>query len=125
MPCSLNVWSASLLLDPDPLIPSSPSPSLSFIVDDDIVLPPITNLCVTSFPANSDLCDDLLCDYKFPFSLAYAAVDFKSTAMLSMVSVYNALLDSGCTHHIIQDWALFCDYSACAISLPIAALLLP
>ena len=30
--------------------------------------------------------------------------------MVSMVSLYNALLDSGCTHHIVRDRALFLTY---------------
>ena len=111
----------SLPEDDVPTIPSSPPLSPPLLPDShsDILLPPIANLCVTSFPANSDLCDDLYfsCDYKFPFSLAYPAVDFKSAAMLSMVSVYNALLDSGCTHHIVRDRALFRDYTARAISV--------
>ena len=39
------------------------------------------------------------------------------TALLSLVDSYNALLDSGCTHHIIQDQALFINYTVQSISV--------
>jgi hypothetical protein len=114
--------SASLLLDSDPpfdsLSPPS-SPQHTPIVDNDLLLPPIANLCVTSFPANSEIRDDLYfrCDPKFRFPLACALADFQSVAFSSMVTAFNALLDSGCTHHIVRDRALFLNYAAKEISV--------
>ena len=113
--------SALLHLDSDlPIVPSSPSlsPTPDPLIDD-LLLPPIANLCVTSFPTNSDVPFDLYfpSDPKLSYPLAYASVDFQSTALLSMVSLFNALLDSGCTHHIIRDCALFRNYIAKEISV--------
>jgi hypothetical protein len=114
------------LLSPDQPIssdlsspPSSPLSSAPLNLDGDILLPPIANLCVTSFPTNSDLRDDLYfpCDPKLCFPLAYTSVNFQTTALLSMVNLFNALLDSGCTHHIIRDRAFFQNYVAKAISV--------
>ena len=47
---------------------------------------------------------------------------FQSTKMppenlLSMVTSFNALLDSGCTHHVVRDQALFHDYVEESISV--------
>ena len=113
--------SALLHLDSDlPIVPSSPSlsPTPDPLIDD-LLLPPIANLCVTSFPTNSDVPFDLYfpSDPKLSYPLAYASVDFQSTALLSMVSLFNALLDSSCTHHIIRDRALFRNYIAKEISV--------
>ena len=100
----------------DTVVPSTTSPSTSPysppILDDDVVIPPIANLCVTSDIPNSDIRHDLYdrCLIKSPSPLVFAAVDFQSAALVSMVSLYNALLDSGCTHHIIRDRALFLTY---------------
>ena len=115
----------ALLLDDQPLpsdsLPSffsssSPGPP---ILDDEPVIPPIANLCITSFSANSDLRGDLYspCDSKSFSHFAYTSANFQSAALLSMVSLYNALLDSGCTHHIIRDRTLFRSYVANAISV--------
>ena len=103
----------------DPSLPSdSPSPSHSHLIspvvdDDNYPLPPIANLCVTSFAPNSDLCEDLYirCESKFPLPFAFTSgVDFGSAAFIALGNIYNAILDSGCTHHIIRDRALFRNY---------------
>jgi hypothetical protein len=114
----------ALLLPDPPLSPdpssSSHSPSLPPILDDALILPPVANLCVTSFPANSDLRDDLYfrCDFiKSHSPLAFTSADFQTTALLSMTTLFNSLLDSGCTHHIVRDRALFQNYSARTISV--------
>ena len=39
------------------------------------------------------------------------------TALLSLVDSYNTLLDSGCAHHIIWDWALIINYTVQSISV--------
>jgi hypothetical protein len=59
---------------------------------------------VTPFTINSDFCGDLYipCDSKFPSYVAFTSTLLQSTALLSMLDSYNALLDSGCTHHIIR-----------------------
>jgi hypothetical protein len=106
---------------PLPSDPSSPptSPPLPPILDDAVLLPPTANLCVSSFLANSDLRDDLYyrCDSKLRFPIAFTSANFQSTALLSMVTLFNALLDSGCTHHIVRDRALFRNYRARSISV--------
>ena len=100
----------------DTVVPSTISPSTSPysppILDDNVVIPPIANLCVTSDIPNSDVRHDLYdhCLNKFPSPLAFVTVDFQSAALVLMISLYNALLDSGCTHHIVQDHALFLTY---------------
>jgi hypothetical protein len=101
----------------DLLSPPS-SPFFPPTLDDELVLPPLVNLCVASSAQNVDFRDDLYipCSLKFPPPQALASIDFKSAAMVSMVSLYNALLDSGCTH-IIRDRHLFCSYLAKPISV--------
>ena len=101
---------------PDVVSPSSPD-SLP-VLDDEIVLPPLANLCIATSAHNFDLRDDLYipCFPKF-FPFACASIDFQSAAMVSMVSLYNALLDSGCTHHIIRDRSLFSSYTAHPVSV--------
>ena len=109
----------------DPLIPPDPSslpnsPLISPVVDDDISLPPIANLCVTSFAPNSDICEDLYirCDSKSLPSFAFASgFEFDSAAFIALGNIYNAILDSGCTHHIIRDRALFRNYAERALSV--------
>ena len=100
---------ASLSLDvsilPDPP-PSALSPSLPPTLDDDVILAPLANLCVPTFPPNTDFDFDLyhLRDRSPLLShFAFSSVDFSTSALASMVSLYNALLDSGCTHHIVRD----------------------
>ena len=90
-------------LPTSPLIPSTP--------DDDILLPPIANLCISDFPVNSDILRDLYirCD-EFQCPLAFTSTNQQTVALLSMGHMFNALLDSGCTHHIIRDLALFRNY---------------
>ena len=103
--------------------PSSPtSPILPPSTDSDYFLPPLANLCITSLPLNSDNeCDLYLqCDPKFPSHVAYTSMPFHPAALLSLAGSYNALLDSGCTHHIIWDQSLFSSYSPRSISVGMA-----
>ena len=114
---------------PPDIISSTPtSPIIPPLSDSDYFLPPIANLCVTSFPTNSDDRGDLYiqCDPKFPFHVAFTSTILQPTALLSMAGSYNALLDSGCTHHIIRDRSLFHDYcqSLFPLGLPTVALLM-
>jgi hypothetical protein len=97
------------------------SPSLPPTLDDDCILAPLANMCVSTLPSNTD----------FPFSLyslcarspspssrfALPAVDFSTSAFVTMLSNYNALLNSGCTHHIVRDRALFSTFVSSAISV--------
>jgi hypothetical protein len=105
-------------LPPDPGSATA-SPVLSSTPDSDLLLPPLANLCVTPFSINPDVRQDLYywCDHKSPSHLAYTSADFQTTTFLSMANVFNALLDSGCTHHIIRDRALFRNYTSKAISV--------
>lgn len=48
---------------------------------------------------------------------AFPTVNFTNSALVSLVSLFNVLLDSGCTHHIIRDQALFCNYVEKPISV--------
>ena len=43
--------------------------------------------------------------------------DFDSAAFIALGNVYNTILDSGCTHHIIRDRARFRNYAECALSV--------
>ena len=98
----------------DPISPDPPQ-----LPDSDFYSPPVANLCVTSYPINSDLRGDVYfpCDPKFPSYVAFTSTVLQSTALLSMVDSFNALLDSGCTHHIIRDRSLFLNYSERSISV--------
>ena len=103
---------------PDPPLPTS-SPILSPALDNELLLPPIANLSVAPLMPNTDLREDLYtrCDFKLLPRLALASVDFNSAALVSLVSLYNALLDSGCTHHIVRDRTLFRQYVPQTISV--------
>ena len=37
-----------------------------------------------------------------------------------MANSFNALLDSGCTHHVVRDWALFHDFAEKSVSVSTA-----
>ena len=97
----------------------SSSPIISPAVDNDFSLSPIANFCVASTMPNTDIRDELYIgrDIELLSSLALASIDFSSAALVSLTSMHNALLDSGCTHHIIRDLTLFCNYSAQHISV--------
>ena len=118
--CLENALLSDSSLPSDSLSPSN-SPLISPVVDDDIPLPPIANLCVTSFAPNSDLYNEdayLRCESKFLSPFAFASgFDFGSAAFIALGNTYNAVLDSGCTHHIIRDRALFRNYGERALSV--------
>ena len=102
-----------------PDLPSTtpPSPVIPPLTNSDYFLP-LANLCVTTTTANSDEGDIYnRCESKFPFHVAYTSTPIQPTALLSMAGSYNALLDSGCTHHIIRDRSLFNDFSPRNISV--------
>jgi hypothetical protein len=107
------------VLPPDLLCSTPTSPVLSPLSDSDYFLPPLANFCVTSIPINSDDRSDLYirCDPKFPLHVAYTSTAFQPTALLSLAGSSNALLDSGCTHHIVRDRSLFRNYSPRSISV--------
>ena len=90
------------------------SPTLPIALDDEVIIPPIANLCVPTYAPNTDLTFDLYTRRDYPsmanLHLAYPTVDFTNSALVSLVSLFNALLDSGCTHHIIRDRDLFYNY---------------
>ena len=118
--CLENAFSFSdQPLPPDDIIITPPSPDIPPMPDSEFFLPPVANLCVTPFSTNSDLRGSLYnwCDLKFPSPTAFASTVIESAAFLSMVNSYNALLDSGCTHHIIRDWALFRTFATRSISV--------
>ena len=101
--------------------PQSPSSTPLPVLDGDVVIPPIVNLCVPTFAPNTDLSFDLCIWRDFPFKkdfpFAFPAVDFSTSALVSLVSIFNALLNSGCMHHIIRDRDLFSNYVAKEISI--------
>ena len=109
--CDSTIHSGSLSPPSSPL----PPPTL----DDEIVLPPLANLCVASSVQNVDFRDDLYISgsIKFPSPFVFASIDFSCASMVSLVSRYNALLDSGCTHHIIRERHLFRSFLAKPISV--------
>ena len=103
------------------IIPSSSpsSPTLLPLSNSDTLLPPIANLCVTPFSVNSDFVEDayLWCDLKpFPH-YAFTSPSPQHITLLSLSQVYNALLDSGCTNHIIRDLSLFHTYVSQEVSI--------
>ena len=107
-------------LPPSPVDPAPASPSLDnpHLPDNDFILPPIANFCVTPFSLESEDRGDLYnrSDNKFSSSFAFTSTVLH-TALLSLVDSYNALLDSGCTHHIVRDRTLFLNYRAEPISV--------
>ena len=117
--CLENAFSVSDQILPSDDIVFSPTPDIPPLPDSDSYPPPVANLCVTPFSFNSDFCGDLYipCDIKFPSYVALASTVLQSTALLSMATSFNALLDSGCTHHIVRDRQLFRDYTARPISV--------
>jgi hypothetical protein len=106
-------------LPPD--LPSSVpvSPVIPPLSDSDYFLPPIANLCVSTSPANFDNRFNLYipCELKFPSPVAFTSTGLQPLALLSLAGSYNALLDSGCTHHIIRDRSLFRNYSSKSVSI--------
>lgn len=90
------------------------SPHIPPVLDSELILPHVANLCVTSTTLNSDFHDDLYIPHVFeiPHPFAFASVNFSATALISLVNIYNTILDSGCTHHIIQNCDLFHTYVA-------------
>ena len=102
------------LLDTPPLLSASPPPTI-----DDHVIVPIAAMCISSPAMTPDLLQDLysLCDPKFPSFAFSGTVDFESSALLSLTTLFNVLLDSGCTHHIIKDRSLFSTYVPKPISV--------
>ena len=118
--CLENAFSVSDQPLPSDDIVFSPTPDIPPLPDSDFYPPPpVVNHCVTPFSVNSDFQGDLYipCDLKFPSYVALASTVLQSTALLSMASSFNALLDSGCTHHIVHDCTLFRDYAARPISI--------
>ena len=97
--------------------PSS-SPNFPPVLDNELIVPPTVNLCVSSSTQNFDFRDDLYDSrlIKFP-SLAFASIDFQAASLVSFTSRYNAILDSGCTHHIVRDRRYFSSYVAKPISV--------
>ena len=114
---ALSVSEQELPHDDVVLVPASPE--VSHLPDSDFYSPPVANLCVNPFPINSDLRGDVYipCDHKFPSYVALTSTTLQSTALLSMVDSFNALLDSGCTHHIVKDRSLFLNYAERFISV--------
>ena len=107
---------------PQPPSNSPPlSPQLPPALDDECIIPPVANLCVPTFVLNTDVTFDLYNWRDSPFRshlhFAFPTVDFKHSALVSLVALFNALLDSGCTHHIIRDCALFTNYIEKEISV--------
>lgn len=114
---------ALLSPEPPPLPPdphsSCDSPILSPALDNEVFVPPIAHLTVAPLMSNFDVREDVYTQYEFKLlpRLALATVDFNSAALLSLTSLYNALLDSGCTHHIVRDRTLFRNYIPQPVSI--------
>jgi hypothetical protein len=71
-------------------------------------------LGTTSFvPSTSPVNNDILFDVYQPGVIATALsslADLSPTCLSSITTLFNAILDSGCTHHIIRDRSLFWTY---------------
>ena len=101
--------------DPDSMTDSSLSTALAVVDDDSSIpfaalgttyfVPPTTTSVV-----NNDIFFDLYCSSVMSFAFS-TLEDLDSTLCPSMVSnLYNTILDSGCTNHIIKDHSLFWTY---------------
>ena len=79
-------------------------------------------MCIPTAATNPDLIQDLyyLHDHKVSHLAFAGSVNFQSTALISLTALFNALLDLGCTHHIIQDHSLFSNYVSKPISVGMA-----
>jgi hypothetical protein len=91
---------------------------------DDQLVQPIAAMSLNLDAANTNLRHDLyskslqvLKSSCFAFS---GSTDFTTSAFISVLSLFNALLDSGCTHHIIQDRSLFSNYTSKSIPIKTA-----
>ena len=103
------------LHSPDPPYSSaSPPPAI-----DDQIIVPISAMCIPSSATNPDIIQDLYisCDSEFPTLALSGLVDFENSSFLLLTNLFNALLDSGCTHHIIKDRSLFLNYMPKDISV--------
>ena len=117
--CLENAFSASEEdLPPIDPSPPSPPPDEPDLPDSAFFLHPVANLSVTSLSPNSDSRFRLYnwCDPKFPSPIAFTSTVLHA-ALLSFGNSYNALLDSGCTNHIVRDRTLFLNYVAQPISV--------
>ena len=111
----------SLAEDDAVIVPSLPSPSPTLLPasDSDTSLPSIANLCVNPFLVNSDFLEDtyIPCDLKPISPFAFTSTSPQHIALLSLGDTFNALLDSGCTNHIVCDRSLFHSYVPQEISV--------
>jgi hypothetical protein len=103
------------LSPPDPPIDSGHLPPM---LDDELVQP----MAAMSFnldAPNSSVRLDLYSKRDFEVSrFAFSgSTDFTTSAFVSVLSIYNVLLDSGCTHHIVRDRSLFSNYASKSISI--------
>ena len=113
--CLENALDLPDLHPPSPLSPHLLPPST---LDDECIVPPVAIFCVPtfvpSFAVNTDVLFDLYawCDpFLYPkFCLVLPSIDFGAMSLVLLMALYNALLDSGCTHHIICDCALFSNF---------------
>ena len=103
----------------------SSSPDLSIesthlppMLDDQLVQPMAAMLFNLDAP-NSSVRLDLYSKSSFEISgFAFSgSTDFTTSAFVSVLSLFNALLDSGCTHHIVRDRSLFYNYTPKSISI--------
>ena len=110
---------AFLTLDTSPPPTPSSLPVSPITTLDDQTIVPVAAMRIPSLSANPDLLCNIYipCDPKFPQLALSGSADFKSSAFVSLLSIYNSLLDSGCTHHIIWDQSLFSNYTSRAISV--------
>jgi hypothetical protein len=86
---------------------------------DDQLVQPMAAMSLNLDAPNSNLRHDLysksiLKSSHFAFS---GSTDFTASAFVSVLSLFNALLDSGCTHHIVRDRSLFSNYISKFISI--------
>jgi hypothetical protein len=103
------------LSPPDPPIDSGHLPPML----DDKLVQPMAAMSFNLDAPNSSVRLDLYSKRDFEVSrFAFSgSTDFTTSAFVSVLSIYNALLDSGCTHHIVRDRSLFSNYASKSISI--------
>jgi hypothetical protein len=106
--------------------PSTPPAILEILeqtppmLDDQIVQPMAAmsfNLHTMNSNPRYELYNQATGMFKFPSFAFTNSPDFTTSAFSSMLALFNGLLDSGCTNHIIRDQSLFYNYVPKAISI--------
>ena len=86
---------------------------------DDQLVQPLAAMSLNLDAPNTSVRLDLYSkrNFEIPCFALSGSTDFTTSAFVSVLSLYNALLDSGCTHHIVRDRSFFSNYTSKSISI--------